>query len=158
MAPAYEPIPSIDIPIPNLAGLAAIARNILIFNDWLAVEYHASYMTALVVLVCFPELFTWPVIALKTIFGAIFGVVRWTVQALGFGSEGVRRGSFAASYQHTYGGYVPGYSLFSRAQSYGAISDPSVLVLEEVPTPLPLYATLLRLIAVTLVMRGIFFL
>ncbi|KAF8184469.1 hypothetical protein BJ912DRAFT_528194 [Pholiota molesta] len=49
-------------------------------------------------------------------------IIRGILACLGF-QRGIRADSFASNYQsHRYGGYTPRNSMFSKAQSYGAIN------------------------------------
>ncbi|UPX16187.1 uncharacterized protein EKO05_0006601 [Ascochyta rabiei] len=57
-----------------------------------------------------------PLFSLVVALGVLYIMAPWVLQLLGFTSKGPALGSFAASWESTYGGFVPANTLFSYLQ------------------------------------------
>ncbi|KAE9398303.1 hypothetical protein BT96DRAFT_1020168 [Gymnopus androsaceus JB14] len=152
---AQEPtlsVSSFTVTLPDWNDIVNGAVKVLDFNDRLAKNHFMLYISGCIVLIFWPEIFTWPIRLCKAILLFPFKVAQTLVRALGFGNNtGIERDSLAAHYhRNNYGGYIPPDSYFSRLQSYGARE----IYEDGEQVKIPFYARIFQICVVALLVRA----
>ncbi|KIK05737.1 hypothetical protein K443DRAFT_675012 [Laccaria amethystina LaAM-08-1] len=110
-------IQQICITVPTVEGLRQGAE---VFHREIVLKHPFLLASGLVLLAYYPK--SPFMVVYYVVYGIPKAIIVGLLHCLGFGSEGVRQGSYAARHQsRVYGGYIPRDSTFSAYQSYGAL-------------------------------------